>query len=135
MVIQLLFLSMIFDLGKSTQSYFVTHVLCYRMTKIDITQSHKDTGPHRQINGDPTHLGLRLEGSKVVRVISWIFLRDLPVLCPVVFWLDRLSGDFPPASLRFTTRFRSEDRDIDMASSSSSSSSSSCSPCVSIMGG
>lgn len=119
--------------GKSARLQLVPSVLRYKNRHNTETQAYTC----RQINGDQIHLGLRLDGSKVVGLISWIFLRDLLELRLVVFWLGRLSGDFPPVSLRSTAGFRSDDIETDMASSSSSSSSSSslCSSCASMIGG
>lgn len=94
-----------------------------KWSKHKVTGKTHPTQADREINGDQTHLGLRLDGSKLARLISWIFFPELLRPCPVVFWLGRLSRDFPLASLSLEALFCSDDRETDVALSSSSSSS------------
>lgn len=94
------------------------------------TLCDKHTSSHlSKVDSTMFHLGLRLEGSKEVRVIFWILFPDLLELSPTVvvgFCLSRVSREISSASLRFSVRFRSVNRDTDTLSSLSFSSSSSC---------
>lgn len=75
-----------------------------------------------------THLGLRLDGSRVAGIISCWFFWGRSELWVMVLWRGWRGGDFPTVPLRFSGRWCSIKRDTDSAfSCSSSSESPSCS--------